>query len=119
MQERFKVVQSQRIKLDAALQNVQVNGKKVEAPDLDPGEKDLLSFTWDYAQTTPGVWYLAGPDRALVKVCLMLGERFRERMVSLEKLLKIAGLDAGKLQNHFKEAWLTKRRTEYLQGVLV
>lgn len=82
----------------------------VRAPDiyLDQGEKSL----WAHAVMRADVWVLCGPDRASLRLSIRLG--MRERMISLEALLKDAGHSVkGGLKENFTTQWLNSRLSEY------
>jgi hypothetical protein len=75
----------------------------VRAPDiaLDPGERDL----WGHAMRRAGAWMLCGPDIASLRFGVRLG--FRERLVSLERLLGDIGFRVkGSLRPNYTEKWL-------------
>jgi hypothetical protein len=70
---------------------------------LDAGEQML----WAHALTRSDAWVVCGPDKASLQLGMRLG--FRERLVSLERLL----LDAGfrpkiKLREAYTHHWLEK-----------
>jgi hypothetical protein len=70
---------------------------------LDAGEQML----WAHAITREDAWVLCGPDKASLRLGIRLG--FRERLVSLERLL----LDAGSrpkinLREAYTQRWLEK-----------
>ena len=70
-------------------------------PALDPGEMML----WAHALTRTDAWILCGPDKASLRVGLRLG--FRERLVSLERLLADVGFRAKiALRNNYTQKWL-------------
>lgn len=68
---------------------------------LDRGEESL----WAHALGRDDDWTLCGPDRASLRCGVRLG--FRERIVSLEELLKRVGHRTKRpLKSHYTEAWL-------------
>ena len=63
---------------------------------LDAGEQML----WTHALTRTDAWVLCGPDKASLRLGIRLG--FRDRLISLERLL----LDAGfRPRNGLREAY--------------
>lgn len=76
---------------------------RIEGITLDLGEKSL----WGHALGRHDNWFLCGPDRASLRCGVRLG--FRERIISLEELLHIAGHRTGKsLRDNYTKAWLDK-----------
>ncbi len=70
---------------------------------LDRGEKSL----WAHALGRDDNWFLCGPDRASLRCGVRLG--FRERIISLEELLRTVGHRPGKsLGDHFTKVWLER-----------
>jgi hypothetical protein len=70
---------------------------------LDVGERSL----WAHILTRIDGWVLCGPDRASMRVGVRLG--FRERLVSLEKLLGDVGYRPRVgLKVAYTEAWLAQ-----------
>ena len=77
---------------------------------LDPGEKDLMA----YALEKRDAWILCSPDKACVRAMFVLG--FKNRTVSLQKLIEEAGLKINKinLKKQYTEKWLVDFRTGLL-----
>lgn len=73
----------------------------VRAPDihLDPGERDL----WAHCLTRNDNWVLCGPDKASLRLGIRLG--FRDRLISLERLLSDAGQPRVALRPAYTENW--------------
>jgi hypothetical protein len=69
---------------------------------LDEGEQAL----WAHALTRADGWVLCGPDKASLRVAILLG--FRERLVSLERLLVDVGYRARGLRVAYTRAWLDR-----------
>jgi hypothetical protein len=69
---------------------------------LDEGEQAL----WAHALTRADGWVLCGPDKASLRVGILLG--FRERLVSLERLLVDVGYRARGLRVAYTRAWLDR-----------
>jgi hypothetical protein len=69
---------------------------------LDEGEQAL----WAHALTRADGWVLCGPDKASLRVGIRLG--FRERLVSLERLLVDVGYRARGLRMPYTRAWLDR-----------
>lgn len=67
---------------------------------LDAGEQML----WAHALTRTDTWVLCGPDKASLRVGIRLG--YRDRLVSLERLLKHAGFNPKKLREAYTQGWL-------------
>jgi hypothetical protein len=67
---------------------------------LDAGEQML----WAHALTRSDTWVLCGPDKASLRVGIRLG--YRDRLVSLERLLKDAGFNPKKLREAYTQRWL-------------
>jgi hypothetical protein len=68
---------------------------------LDAGELML----WAHALTRNDAWILCGPDKASLRVGIRLG--FRERLVSLERLLADVGFKAKTaLRENYSQRWL-------------
>ena len=68
---------------------------------LDRGEESL----WAHALGRSGAWFLSGPDRASLRAGVRLG--FRERLVSVEELLEVAGRRTrSELKRAYTEKWL-------------
>lgn len=68
---------------------------------LDLGEESL----WAHALSRNDAWILCGPDRASLRCGIRLG--FRERLVSLERLLSDAGHRPREtLRNAYTRQWL-------------
>ena len=83
----------------------------VRAPDiaLDEGEESL----WAHALRRNDDWIICGPDTASLRLGVRFG--FRDRLVSLEQLLK----DVGRrfrtpLQGNYTEKWLAEKRAELI-----
>jgi hypothetical protein len=67
---------------------------------LDPGELDL----WAHASTRADAWILCGPDKASYRFGVRM--KFRDRLVSLERLLEDAGFQVkGKLARNYTAQW--------------
>jgi hypothetical protein len=73
---------------------------------LDEGEQAL----WAHALTRTDGWLLCGPDKASLSVGIRLG--FRERLVSLERLLVDVGHGARGLRVPYTRAWLDRTLAE-------
>jgi hypothetical protein len=69
---------------------------------LDEGEQAL----WSHALTRPDDWLHCGPDKASLRVGIRLG--FRERLVSLERLLVDVGYRAKGLEIAYTRTWLDR-----------
>jgi hypothetical protein len=68
--------------------------------NLDPGELDL----WAHAMTRKDTWILCGPDKASLRYGVRTG--FRDRLVSLERLLEEVGFPVkGKLRGNYTAQW--------------
>jgi hypothetical protein len=67
---------------------------------LDAGEQML----WAHALTRTDTWVLCGPDKASLRVGIRLGHR--DRLVSLERLLKDAGFNLKNLREAYTQRWL-------------
>ena len=69
--------------------------------ELDRGEASL----WAHALHRDGAWVLCGPDKASLRFGVRMG--FRERLVSLERLLDEAGYRPGPpLRTAYTRKWL-------------
>ena len=66
---------------------------------LDEGEEAL----WAHALGRNDVWMLCGPDRASLRCGVQLGHR--ERLVSLEELLKRVGHRSSGLRPAYTQKW--------------
>jgi hypothetical protein len=74
---------------------------------LDAGEQML----WAHALTRDDAWVLCGPDKASLRLGIRLG--FRERLVSLERLLGDAGFRPRvALREAYTQRWLDKTLAE-------
>jgi hypothetical protein len=74
---------------------------------LDAGELML----WSHAITRPDAWVLCGPDKASLRVGIRLG--FRERLVSLERLLSDVGHRPKiELRQAHTQKWLEQTLTQ-------
>ena len=74
---------------------------------LDAGEQML----WAHALTRTDAWVLCGPDKASLRLGIRLG--FRDRLVSLERLLIDAGFrPKTSLREGYMQRWLEKTLTE-------
>ena len=73
---------------------------RIEGIALDPGELDL----WAHALPRTGEWIFCGPDKASMRTAMRLG--LRERVVSLEHLLRDAGSSVKGLDREHSEKWL-------------
>jgi hypothetical protein len=70
---------------------------------LDPGEQAL----WAHALTRTDAWVLCGPDKASLRVGILLG--CRDRLVALEDLLRDAGhRPAMPLRTAYTSHWHAK-----------
>jgi hypothetical protein len=101
LQERLRAVHRVTIKELAML--------AVKVPDiaLDPGERAL----WAHALTRNDDWILCGPDAPSLRVGVRLD--FRERIVSLERLLNDAGHRPKQaLADNYTDAWLARTLNE-------
>ncbi len=67
--------------------------------NLDTGEQHL----WAHALGRKEVWLLCGPDKASMRFGVRCG--FRDRLVSLEKLLNEAGFKPKGLWSHYMTKW--------------
>jgi len=79
---------------------------KLDGIALDDGERDL----WAHAIARDDQWILCGPDKASMRTALRLG--LRDRMVSLEWLLKNLGVQPKNLPRHYGENWLQQTFAE-------
>src|SRR5262252_6368090 len=80
---------------------------------LDAGEQML----WAHALTRTDAWVLCGPDKASLRLGIRLG--FRDRLVSLERLLLDAGFrPRNGLREAYTQRWLEKTVAElsFLEG---
>ena len=76
---------------------------RVEGIVLDRGEKSL----WAHALGRDDNWFLCGPDKASLRCGVRLG--FRERIISLEELLRTAGHRTRKPpRNNYTKTWLDR-----------
>lgn len=75
---------------------------RTEGVALDAGELDL----WSHAIGRADSWLLCGPDRASFRAAVRLG--LHERLISLEELLKGAGLSTKGLPQEHTAAWLRR-----------
>ena len=66
---------------------------------LDEGEEAL----WAHALGRNDAWTLCGPDKASLRCGVRLGHR--ERLVSLEELLKHAGHRTSELRPAYTQKW--------------
>ena len=67
---------------------------------LDPGELEL----WAHAISRKDAWILCGPDKASLRFGVRMG--FRDRLVSLERLLEDIGFPVkGKLRGNYTAQW--------------
>lgn len=67
---------------------------------LDRGEESL----WAHAMRRDDDWMLCGPDAASLRMGVRLG--FRDRLVSLQRLLEDAGFpSSGTLRHHYTARW--------------
>jgi len=73
---------------------------------LDEGEHAL----WAHALTRADGWLLCGPDKASLRIGIRLG--YRERLVSLERLLVDVGYRARGLRMAYTRAWLHRTLAE-------
>jgi hypothetical protein len=80
------------------------------AVDLHEGEKYLLA----YALTQKDAWLLCSGDGAAVRAAVLLG--MKDRLVSLEDLIKSAGLKRVNLRPQFTRRKLKERKTQALLG---
>ena len=79
---------------------------------LDVGEESL----WAHALTRDDPWILCGPDRASLRCGIRLG--FRERLVSLERLLSDAGhRPRATLRPAYTRQWLDTALVELVLAV--
>jgi hypothetical protein len=76
--------------------------RKEQIQFLDEGEQAL----WAHALGRSDDWLLCGPDLASMRVGILLG--FRERLVSLERLLIDAGHGARGLRPAYTRSWLDR-----------
>jgi hypothetical protein len=68
---------------------------------LDVGERSL----WAHALTRQDAWVLCGPDKASLRFGIRVG--FRDRLVSLERLLGDAGYrPRAALRRNYTSQWL-------------
>ncbi|MDP2130698.1 MAG: hypothetical protein U0975_01740 [Erythrobacter sp.] len=75
---------------------------RISGTVLDAGERDL----WAHAIKRRDTWILCGPDKASLTAAVKLG--LRGRLISLEQLLKEAGLSTKGLPEHQTKAWLDR-----------
>ena len=76
---------------------------------LDPGEESL----WAHALGRQDVWLFCGPDRASLRCGVRLG--FRERIVSLEELLRGVGHRPRiALEHQYTKKWLERALLDIL-----
>lgn len=76
---------------------------------LDMGERSL----WAHILTRSDGWVLCGPDRASMRVGVRLG--FRERLVSLEKLLGDVGYRPRvELKAAYTDGWLAQVLSQFV-----
>ena len=74
---------------------------------LDRGEESL----WSHALAREGGWFLSGPDRASLRAGVRLG--FRERLVSMEELLEVAGhRTRTRLKEAYTRRWMRDRMSQ-------
>lgn len=77
---------------------------------LDEGEKAL----WAHALARLDAWVLCGPDKASLRIGVRLG--FRDRLVSLERLLDDAGFHPRTpLRGAYRQDWLSRTLVELSQ----
>ena len=70
---------------------------------LDLGEKSL----WAHALERDDYWFLCSPDKASLRCGVRLG--FRERIISLEELLRIAGhRTRNSPRDNYTKTWLDR-----------
>jgi len=75
-------------------------------------EKDLMA----YALEKKDAWVLCSPDKACVRAMFALN--FKNRTISLQKLIEETGLKINKfnLKKQYTENWLVDFRTNLLFG---
>jgi hypothetical protein len=84
--------------------------RDAEIATLDTGEKAL----WAHAMDRPDSWVLCGPDKASLRIGVRLG--FRERLISLERLLGDAGFRGRiRLKAAYCADWLERALVEIAQ----
>ena len=80
---------------------------RIQGIALDRGEESL----WAHALGRDDAWLLCGPDKASLRCGLRLG--FRDRLVSLQRLLDGVGLRTRTvLKPHYTTRWLNRTVTE-------
>ena len=80
---------------------------------LDPGEQDL----WAHALSRQDAWMLCGPDRTSMR--FGYDQNFRDRLTSLEMLLRVAGFrPTTRLDRHHEQAWLDSVILDLMLGKL-
>lgn len=81
---------------------------------LDPGEQDL----WVYADSIPDVWFLNSPDVSSIRFAHQSGNL--DRLVSLGEMMSLLGQQpAQPLASHFLASWLSQKRLDLRNGILV
>lgn len=83
-----------------------------DLPTIDAGELEL----WVHACKRNDVWFLCGPDRASMKFGYELGHV--DRLVSMEHVLGLAGVQNNQIKVHYQEKWLRDLKTNLVMGVL-
>lgn len=78
---------------------------------LDAGERDLLALALSEGRS---IWRLCGPDKATLRAMYRI--RRLDRMVSLEELLHLAGVNTRNLEHKETKAWLSQKRTRLELG---
>ena len=87
--------------------------------ELDVGERDLLAYLMANEKPSPQILVLTVADRAAIRAACQFG--WGDSIASLERLLTEAGAHRAALKNleaHFREAWLTQVRTNFLLGLV-
>ncbi|QTN35047.1 hypothetical protein [Cognatishimia activa] len=81
-------------------------------PVIDAGELEL----WVHACQRDDVWFLCGPDRASMRFGYELG--YVDRLVSMEQVLDLAGVQNSGINAHYQEKWLSELKTNLTMGIL-
>jgi hypothetical protein len=82
-----------------------------DAVAVDPGEQDLLALAMAQGGA---VWCFCGPDKAALRALHCLG--WSDRMVSLEEMMRLVGMQPGAIDRSLTTAWLEEKRTRLKLG---